>query len=77
MARLTTQSVSLPVYFVGPIGDDKPTYKLFREFIRGELPTGATPPRRRKAALGLAINAQPYSNTDGYLQPWSGRPSAT
>ena len=21
----------------------------------------------------LAINAQPYSNTDGYLQPWSGQ----
>lgn len=68
-----TQSVSLPVYFVGPIGDDKPTYKLFRDFIRSELPTGATPAERAKAALVLAINAQPYSNTDGYLQPWSGQ----
>lgn len=69
----TTQSVSLPVYFVGPIGDDKPTYKLFRDFIRGELPTNATPAEKAKAALVLAINAQPYSNTDGYLQPWSGQ----
>ena len=68
-----TQSVSLPVYFVGPIGDAKPTYKLFRDFIRSELPTGATPAERAKAALVLAINAQPYSNTDGYLQPWSGQ----
>lgn len=69
----TTQSVSLPVYFVGPIGDDKPTYKLFRDFIRGQLPTNATPAEKAKAALVLAINAQPYSNTDGYLQPWSGQ----
>jgi hypothetical protein len=69
----TTRTVSLPVYFVGPIGDDKPTYKLFRDFIRDELPTDATPAEKAKAALALAINAQPYSNTDGYLQPWSGQ----
>jgi hypothetical protein len=62
---------SLPVYFVGPIGDSKPTYKLFREFVRTSV--GATPSDRAKAALVLAINAQPYSNTDGYLQPWSGQ----
>ena len=65
--------VALPVYFVGPIGDTKPTYKLFREFIRSELPTDATPADKAKAALALAMNAQPYSNTDGYLQPWSGQ----
>jgi hypothetical protein len=65
--------VSLPVYFVGPIGDNKPTYKLFRDFIPGELPTDATAAQKAKAALVLAINAQPYSNTDGYLQPWSGQ----
>jgi hypothetical protein len=70
---VSTESVSLPVYFVGPIGDAEPTYKLFRDFIRGELPTNATPVEKAKAALVLAINAQPYSNTDGYLQPWSGQ----
>ncbi len=70
---VTTSPVSLPVYFVGPIGDDKPTYKLFRDFIGSELPTDATPADKVKAALALAINAQPYSNTDGYLQPWSGQ----
>jgi Immunoglobulin-like domain of bacterial spore germination len=63
---------TLPVYFVGPIGDAKPTYKLFREFVRGSLPKNATDAEKAKAALVLAINAQPYSNTDGYLQPWSG-----
>ena len=70
---VVTESVSLPVYFVGPIGDDKPTYKLFRDFIRGELPSKASPAEKAKAALALAINAQPFSNTDGYLQPWSGQ----
>ena len=64
---------TLPVYFVGPIGDSKPTYKLFREFVRAGLPQGATDAARAKAALVQAINAQPYSNTDGYLQPWSGQ----
>ena len=69
----STASVSLPVYFLGPVGDDKPTYKLFRDFIKGEVPTGATAEEKAKAALVLAINAQPYTNTDGYLQPWSGQ----
>jgi hypothetical protein len=68
-----TQAVSLPVYFVGPVGDDKPTYKLFRDFIRDDLPKDPTPEARAKAALVLAINAQPYTNTDGYIQPWSGQ----
>jgi hypothetical protein len=70
---VATQPVSLPVYFLGPIGDDKPTYRLFRDFIRSELPADATAAEKAKAALVLAINAQPYSNTDGYLQPWSGQ----
>ena len=56
-----------------PIGDDKPTYRLFREFVRGPAAR-----RRRDGRAGprppsaLAMNAQPYSNTDGYLQPWRG-----
>ncbi len=68
-----TQAVTLPVYFVGPVGDAKPTYKLFREFVRHDVPTPATDAVKAKAALVLAVNAQPYSNTDGYLQPWSGQ----
>lgn len=65
-------TVALPAYFVGPIGDSVPTYKLFREFVRTPLRAGATDVDKVVAALGLAVNAQPYSNTDGYLQPWSG-----
>jgi hypothetical protein len=67
-----TEQVSLPVYFVGPIGDDKPTYRLFREYLRGTVPVGGGDANRVEAAVGLALNAQPFSNTDGYLQPWSG-----
>jgi len=63
---------ALPAYFVGPIGDTPPTYRLFREFVHGELPRAATDADRVQAALAVAMNAQPYSNTDGYLQPWSG-----
>ena len=70
---VATRPVSLPVYFVGPVGDDKPTYRLFRDYLRSELPADATLAQKAKAALVLAINAQPYSNTDGYLQPWSGQ----
>ena len=72
-APAQTQAATLPVYFVGPIGDSKPTYKLFREFVHGTVPTGPTPSEKAKAALALALDAQPYSNTDGYLQPWSGQ----
>jgi len=70
---VATESVTLPVYFVGPVGGADDKYKLFREFVRQDLPVGATPAEKAKAALVLAINAQPYSNTDGYLQPWSGQ----
>ena len=69
---VATETVSLPVYFVGPVGGDAEKYKLFREFLRGTVPTGATDADRVEAALALAVNAQPFSNTDGYLQPWSG-----
>jgi hypothetical protein len=64
--------MALPVYFVGPVGDAKPTYKLFREFLPGTVTLPATDEAKATAALRLAMNAQPYSNTDGYLQPWSG-----
>lgn len=62
----------LPVYFVGPVGGDRPVFRLFREFLPGTVPGNATDDDKAKAALDLAMNAQPFSNTDGYLQPWSG-----
>ncbi|HEV7171927.1 Gmad2 immunoglobulin-like domain-containing protein [Pedococcus sp.] len=70
-AGLTT--ASLPVYFVGPIGDSKGTHKLFREFLPGALHRGASPAERAKAALVLAVDAYPGGSTAGYLQPWSGQ----
>ncbi len=65
------RTVSVPAYFVGPVGDAKPTYKLFREFVPATV-TGTGDDATVQAALAAAINAQPFTNTDGYLIPWSG-----
>ncbi|GAA4733469.1 hypothetical protein GCM10025782_36120 [Pedococcus ginsenosidimutans] len=72
-----TVQAALPAYFVGPVGDAKPTYKLFRQFVRTSLPADATDVDRVVKAVGLAMDAQPYSNTAGYLQPWSGTTVST
>ncbi|HEV7196870.1 MAG TPA: Gmad2 immunoglobulin-like domain-containing protein [Pedococcus sp.] len=66
-------AASLPVYFVGPVAPGKPTYKLFREFLRGGVRPGASPAERAKASLVLAIHAQASGSSDGYLQPWAGQ----
>ena len=68
----STQQALLPVYFVGPVGGDREVFLLYREFLRGSVPAGASDEEKAKGALDLAMNAQPFSNTDGYLQPWSG-----
>jgi hypothetical protein len=62
----------LPVYYVGPVGGQREVWRLYREFLRGEVPTTAGDEAKAKGALDLALDAQPFSNTDGYLQPWSG-----
>jgi hypothetical protein len=67
-----TRRTALPAYFVGPVGGDRPVFRLFREFLPASLPVEATDAQKATAALALAMDAQPFSNTDGYLQPWSG-----
>ena len=37
----------------------------------------ATPAEKAKAALVLALDPQPYTNTDGYLRPWAGQTMVT
>jgi hypothetical protein len=71
-ASPATRRAALPAYFVGPVGGDRPVFRLFREFLPASLPVEATDAQKATAALALAMNAQPFSNTDGYLQPWSG-----
>ena len=34
--------------------------------------SGATPAQKAKAAVAVAMNAQPFTNYEPYLQPWSG-----
>ena len=67
-----TERVALPAYFVGPVSGDRPVFRLFREFLPASLPAAATDAQKAQAALAQAMDAQRFSNTDGYLQPWSG-----
>ena len=67
-----TRRVAVPAYFVGPVSGDRPVFRLFREFLPASLPATATDAQKAEAALAQAMDAQRFSNTDGYLQPWSG-----
>jgi Immunoglobulin-like domain of bacterial spore germination/Sporulation and spore germination len=71
VAGATTQ-VALPAYFVGansPAGDK---FGLYREFVPTAVPVRATPAQKAKAAVVVAMNAQPFTNYEPYVQPWSG-----
>ncbi len=68
---VTTQ-VALPAYFVGANSGTGDTFGLYREFVRTAVPAGATPAQKAKAAVAVAMNAQPFTNFEPYLQPWSG-----
>ena len=68
------KSFAVPAYFVMPYG--KTSFGLVREFIGTQLPVGADAVTQATAALGVSLNAQPYTNTDGYLQLWPSGTSA-
>ena len=67
-----TTSFALPAYFVQSYAKDH--FGLVREYIGTQLPVGADAAAQGAAALNVSLNAQPYTNTDGYLQLW---PSGT
>jgi Immunoglobulin-like domain of bacterial spore germination len=69
-AGATTQ-VTLPAYFVGATSATGDQYGLYREFVRTSVPVGATPAQKAKAAVAVAMNAQPFTNYEPYVQPWS------
>ena len=69
---VATAGMALPAYFVGPNGGNGDRWALYREFLPSQLPGDAGDSEKAKAAVALAMNAEPFSNTDGYLQPWSG-----
>ena len=64
--------VALPAYFVGANSDAGDRFGLYREFVRTALPAGATPAEKARAAVAVAMNAQPFTNLEPYVQPWSG-----
>jgi hypothetical protein len=70
-AAATTQ-VALPAYFVGANSGTGDRFGLYREFVRTAVPTGVTTAQKAKAAVAVAMNAQPLTNVEPYLQPWSG-----
>jgi Immunoglobulin-like domain of bacterial spore germination len=71
-AGATTQ-VALPAYFVGASSGTGDHFGLYREFVRTAVPVGATPAQKAKAAVAVAMNAQPFTNYEPYVQPWSGQ----
>jgi len=71
VASATTQ-VALPAYFVGANTTAGNQFGLYREFIPTAVPVGATPAQKAKAAVAAAMNAQPFTNYEPYIQPWSG-----
>jgi hypothetical protein len=64
--------VALPAYFVGASSGTGDRFGLYREFVKASVPGGAKPAQKAKAALGVAMNAQPFTNLEPYIQPWSG-----
>ena len=71
VAGATTQ-MALPAYFVGANTAAGDKFGLYREFVRTAVPVGATPAQKAKAAVTVAMNAQPFTNYEPYVQPWSG-----
>jgi len=71
-ATAATTQVALPAYFVGANSGTGDTFGLYREFVRTAVPAGATPAQKAKAAVAVAMNAQPFTNLEPYVQPWSG-----
>ncbi len=67
-----TSQVALPAYFVGATSATGDRFGLYREFVKTALPIGATPAQKAKAAVAVAMNAQPFTNVEPYIQPWSG-----
>ena len=67
-----TKQVALPAYFVGANSGTGDRFGLYREFVRTAVPVGATPAQKAKAAVAVAMNAQPFTNYEPYIQPWSG-----
>jgi hypothetical protein len=70
-AAATTQA-ALPAYFVGSNSGTGDRFGLYREFVRTDVPAGATTAQKAKAAVAVAMNAQPFTSFEPYVQPWSG-----
>jgi len=68
----TTARVVLPAYFVGATSQAGKRFGLYREFVRTVVPVRATPAQKARAAVAVAMNAEPFTSYEPYLEPWSG-----
>jgi hypothetical protein len=67
-----TTPVTVPAYFVGATSSTGRQFGLYREFVRTTVPVGATAAQKARAAVAVAMNAQPLTYYEPYLQPWAG-----
>ena len=65
-ATAVTTQMALPAYFVGATSRAGTRFGLYREFVRTAVPAGATPAQKAKAAIAVAMNAQPSANIEPY-----------
>lgn len=68
---LATRQIALPAYFVGASSGAGDRFGLYREFVRTTAPTTATASEKARAAVAVAMNAQPFTAFEPYIQPWS------
>ncbi len=66
----TTTAVTVPVYYLGPVGAGSNRLRLFREFVPARVTAPATAEGRALAALRLAMGAPPKGAS--YSSAWSG-----
>lgn len=71
VAGATTQ-MALPAYFVGANSVGGTKFGLYREFVRSAVPAGATAAQKARAAVAVAMSAQPFTSAASYLRPWTG-----
>ena len=65
-----TTTVTVPVYYLGPVVAGSERLRLFREFVPTAVPAPVTPGGKALAALRLALGSTGAAATTGYASPW-------
>ena len=65
-----TTTVTVPVYYLGPVVTGSERLRLFREFVPTAVPAPVTAGGKALAALRLAFGSTTAAPTTGYASPW-------